>query len=90
VGQDVILRRIVNPPALRRLVPRATSRKEFGEKMKAGAVMMLTVMPNGPVHGQEPQPLPKHHMKKATQRDLLPGALEMMFLRTLKRQAPHR
>jgi hypothetical protein len=35
------------------MVPRAASRKEFGtpefaEKMKAGPVMMLTVMPNGP------------------------------------------
>ena len=35
------------------MVPRAVSRKEFGtpefaEKMKAGPVMMLTVMPNGP------------------------------------------
>jgi len=29
------------------------------------------------------------HMKKSAQRDLFPGALEMMILRTLKRQPLH-
>jgi PadR family transcriptional regulator, regulatory protein PadR len=33
--------------------------------------------------------LPEQTMKKSEQRDLFPGALEMMILRTLKRQPLH-